>query len=53
MGISNAEITNYVNQNIDDFDTDMIINNIGTGSNQSIQNVNNTEIQEYLDNEGW
>lgn len=48
-GISNSEIAAYVEANIDDFDTDIILNGL---SKPEVNKVSNEEISDYLSEEG-
>lgn len=48
---SDADIRNYVDANLDDFDTDLIIN--GLAQTNSTISLSDAEIKEYLDETGW
>ncbi len=48
---SDADIRNYVDANLDDFDTDLIIN--GLAQTNSTISISDAEIKEYLDETGW
>ena len=54
--ISTSEIANYIDDNLDEFDTDMILNTLASNSNTSIihsDDLSNEEIKSYLDEYGW
>lgn len=52
--LSQTEIENYINNNIDDFDTDLIIDGLANnGHNVSTPNISKEEIRAYLDEYGW
>ncbi len=48
---TDEDIRNYVDANLDDFDTDLIINGLAQ-TNSSIS-ISDAEIKEYLDETGW
>lgn len=53
--LSEADIANYVNENLDDFDTDLIINSLAANdskSNAKIE-ISDAEIKAYLNESGW
>jgi hypothetical protein len=54
-GIPKSAITDYINQNIDDFDVDMIVNNMG-GKTAKLSasgiNVSRADIEAYLEDNG-
>jgi hypothetical protein len=55
-GISDDAIKDYVMQNIDDFDTDLIVSSISTGSDARLDaalGTSNEEIEAYLNEDGW
>lgn len=53
--ISKAEITNYVNENIDDFDTDLIVNTLAKNNTVTSPagELSKEEITNYLNETGW
>ncbi|MDI9319495.1 MAG: hypothetical protein QM530_03375 [Phycisphaerales bacterium] len=55
-GVTQAEISEYVHENIDDFDTDIILNGLSYNKvipNQILNNqVSNEEIKQYLNEDG-
>lgn len=53
--LSKAEINQYVAENIDDFDTDLILNTLAKNETKSDAAINLTdaEIKAYLDEAGW
>lgn len=54
-GISKDAISEYIDQNIDEFDTELIVSSFTESGTQIIPelNVSNTEIENYLDEDGW
>jgi hypothetical protein len=51
MAISQDEVGNYVQQNIDEFDGDMIENSVASVT--PLQSVSDEDIEHYLDETGW
>lgn len=53
--VSNAAITEYIDQNIDDFDTELIVTNTNTENVSAVKNMDftNEEIKQYLNEDGW
>lgn len=53
--IPNAELLAYVHDNIDEFETDIIISNMNNVQliNAQTGNINNEAIEDYLEEEGW
>lgn len=53
--IPNAELLAYVHDNIDEFETDIIISNMNNVHliNPQTGNINNNAIEDYLEEEGW
>lgn len=50
--IPEATITNYIQEHIDEFDTEIIASN-STDLQPELANLNNTEIENYLESAGW
>jgi hypothetical protein len=53
--VSNTAISEYIDQNIDDFDTDLIVTNVNTDNVSTVKNTDfsNEEIKQYLNEDGW
>jgi len=49
--VSENELSDYIVQNIDEFDTDLLENNIASAN--SIQSLSDEDIINYLDETGW
>jgi hypothetical protein len=51
--VSKTEIDQYVTANLDDFDTDLIINGLANTTTDKKINISDAEIKAYLDETGW
>lgn len=52
--VPQSEINEYVQQNIDDFDVEMLVSNLSAnGNTMQPQQLDNKEIMDYLDENGW
>lgn len=51
--LSKGAIDDYINQNIDDFDTDMLENTLAVNEVEPINNLKDEEIIQYLNETGW
>jgi hypothetical protein len=53
--VPQSDINDYVSQNIDDFDVDMLANNLASSNANTVQSqqLDNKEIIEYLNENGW
>lgn len=52
--VSKSEVSLFVEQNIDDFDADMLAGNMSAGDIQALtKQLNDEDIQQYLDDTGW
>lgn len=53
--VPQSEINEYVQQNIDDFDVELLVSNLPASSANTIQpqQLNNKEIIDYLNENGW
>lgn len=51
--VSQSEINQYISANLDDFDTDLIINGLASAKTDKTIELSDTEIKAYLDETGW
>ncbi|MBL7712674.1 MAG: hypothetical protein JNL13_09430 [Chitinophagaceae bacterium] len=51
--VSQSEINQYISANLDDFDTDLIINGLASAKTNKTIELSDIEIKAYLDETGW
>ncbi|HYD22996.1 MAG TPA: hypothetical protein VEB40_16045 [Flavipsychrobacter sp.] len=51
--VSDEAISSYLQQYTDEFDTEMIVNNLSASDLSELENIGNEEIIDYLNETGW